>query len=540
MSLKMTAAVVLAVGGAARAQTDLYIGEYNFQESRFSAVRTDGSNARTLFLMPPDRWLVIGATFNTLTGRVLWLDASPSVSILSANTDGSGLATVVNTPGYGRGASLDAQGRVYFSVDPSLMRVNADGSGLVTLFTSTSGSIGMPRVDAVNAHVYIGANGRVLRMNLDGSDVKTIVQGVSTPRTIGLDVAAGYIYWADANTITDFVGRAKLDGSDFKILIDNTPGTSGSSGLVDMVVDPAGGSIYLADDLRDNVRKYPIGGGGFSTVFTSTNERSPSSLVLSTGEPAQAVMDCNANGIPDAVEIAGGAADCDNNGYLDECQASPACPERSFLLDTGSDALDSSGRAVGAPGNWQVFQAFDVPARGAEVLEIGLDGFMTSFITSGPMLTAKLFADNGTMERPNESTVLGTTTLSYRFSTSDVTWVYAPMHVTLSPGRYWLRVEANSPGVVGASANHGFTGIPSLSRGSSGSFMQASRPVAVRIVQTPPCLADFDLSGFVDTDDFDAFVHAFELGTQDADFDGSGFVDTDDFDAFVHAFEAGC
>ncbi len=54
------------------------------------------------------------------------------------------------------------------------------------------------------------------------------------------------------------------------------------------------------------------------------------------------------------------------------------------------------------------------------------------------------------------------------------------------------------------------------------------------------CRADFDGSGFVDTDDFDAFVHAFEAGTDDADFDQSGFVDLDDFVDFVHAFEAGC
>ncbi len=54
------------------------------------------------------------------------------------------------------------------------------------------------------------------------------------------------------------------------------------------------------------------------------------------------------------------------------------------------------------------------------------------------------------------------------------------------------------------------------------------------------CASDFDGSGFVDTEDFDAFVHAFEAGTDDADFDGSGFVDTDDFTAFVLAFEAGC
>ncbi len=51
---------------------------------------------------------------------------------------------------------------------------------------------------------------------------------------------------------------------------------------------------------------------------------------------------------------------------------------------------------------------------------------------------------------------------------------------------------------------------------------------------------DFDGSGSVDSDDFSAFVQAFETGADDADFDGSAFVDTDDFDAFVHAFEAGC
>lgn len=54
------------------------------------------------------------------------------------------------------------------------------------------------------------------------------------------------------------------------------------------------------------------------------------------------------------------------------------------------------------------------------------------------------------------------------------------------------------------------------------------------------CPADFDLSGFVDIEDYTAFVAAFELGTDDADFDGSGFVDIEDFTAFVLAFEAGC
>ncbi|HLO41084.1 MAG TPA: GC-type dockerin domain-anchored protein [Phycisphaerales bacterium] len=57
---------------------------------------------------------------------------------------------------------------------------------------------------------------------------------------------------------------------------------------------------------------------------------------------------------------------------------------------------------------------------------------------------------------------------------------------------------------------------------------------------TAPCPADFDGTGFVDTDDFTAYVTAFEAGEQSADFDGTGFVDTDDFTSFVLAFEAGC
>lgn len=52
--------------------------------------------------------------------------------------------------------------------------------------------------------------------------------------------------------------------------------------------------------------------------------------------------------------------------------------------------------------------------------------------------------------------------------------------------------------------------------------------------------ADFDGSGFVDIEDYIAFVTAFEAGEDIADFDRSGFVDLDDFTAFVASFEAGC
>ncbi len=73
-----------------------------------------------------------------------------------------------------------------------------------------------------------------------------------------------------------------------------------------------------------------------------------------------------------------------------------------------------------------------------------------------------------------------------------------------------------------------------------GGYTDAAGVDSVIISTDAPCPADFDGSGFVDTDDYDFFVITFEAGMDMADFDGSGFVDTDDFDAFVRAFEVGC
>jgi hypothetical protein len=68
--------------------------------------------------------------------------------------------------------------------------------------------------------------------------------------------------------------------------------------------------------------------------------------------------------------------------------------------------------------------------------------------------------------------------------------------------------------------------------------LQEGRRVKLDLV--PPCIADFDRSGFVDLDDFVLFVTVFGDGGDAADVDRSGFVDTDDFTFFVLAFEAGC
>ncbi len=99
--------------------------------------------------------------------------------------------------------------------------------------------------------------------------------------------------------------------------------------------------------------------------------------------------------------------------------------------------------------------------------------------------------------------------------------------IGLKKGTHKLRVEFWE--------NFGGAGL--IARISGGGITKQVIPASMLI---RACGADFDRTGFVDTDDFDAFVVSFEAGEDAADFDRSGFVDTDDFDAFVHAFETGC
>lgn len=55
-----------------------------------------------------------------------------------------------------------------------------------------------------------------------------------------------------------------------------------------------------------------------------------------------------------------------------------------------------------------------------------------------------------------------------------------------------------------------------------------------------PCVADLDLDGNVDLNDFFEFLNAFDVGGADADVDGSGIVDLSDFFAFLNWFDSGC
>lgn len=65
---------------------------------------------------------------------------------------------------------------------------------------------------------------------------------------------------------------------------------------------------------------------------------------------------------------------------------------------------------------------------------------------------------------------------------------------------------------------------------------ETSNPASLRI----RCPGDFNLDGYVNGNDYDAFAGLFEVGDHGADFNHDGYVNGNDFDAFAEHFEAGC
>jgi hypothetical protein len=544
---RLAVLAVAALTPFALAQTQLYIGEYQFQAARMAAVNLDGTNPHQLFALAPSDWLPIGVTFSPATNRLFWMDSGGASDLHSATTSGASPVFIASVPGFARGISLDASGRIYFSTNNMVDRINADGTGLITIYTSpTTDPVGNPRVDATNSHVYVGAAGVIVRMDLSGNNQKTIVRGISQPRAIALDVAEGFIYWIDADTISDYIGRARLDGTDFRVLIDHSPNSVGSSGLSDLIVDPVHNKLYFADELTGQVWSANTDGTNAVPIYTSPAGLSPAALTFDIGEPAQALMDCNGNGMPDDTDIAGGAPDCDNNGRIDTCQTRP-CPARTFLLDQGDNAANNNSRALGAPSQWQIFQPFDVAGAPWHIGEVAVDGFNSNWV-GNPATLIKLFPDNGTGTAPNETTPIATTALNLTFNTNNVNWVYAPLTATLAPARYWIRIEAADPINYSGSINFGFAGLQSKSRGSSGVFTAPASPIALRIIRAPSCgTADFNCDGDVGTDaDIESFF-ACLAGTcppapctNNADFNADGDIGTDaDIEAFFRVLAGG-
>ncbi|MCC6426417.1 MAG: Ig-like domain-containing protein [Phycisphaerales bacterium] len=129
---------------------------------------------------------------------------------------------------------------------------------------------------------------------------------------------------------------------------------------------------------------------------------------------------------------------------------------------------------------------------------------------------------------------------NYAYSAGNFTATLTPT-VPLTGGDYTVTVQDLITGVLGAKRLDGEIANPNSTASlPSGDGLALGSAVWNFSITETGCPSDFDGSGFVDIEDYSAFVQAFELGDESADYDDSGFVDIEDFSAFVQDFEAGC
>ncbi len=482
---------------AAASQTRLIFTEYQYNNPKIKSMNLDGSGVAELFTIPPAEWLPLGCDYDSDGQQVYWTHGSTPGTIRRANLDGSGMQLLVSGLKLPRGMAVDAvNGKMYWVQAPPagnalglLKRANLDGSGIETIYAvdpydPTLSYIGRPTVDPANGYVYFCTGGAIRRVKLDGTGyVQTVVRGVTTVTAIALDVAANQLYFLDANTNSDYVGRADLDDTRFTVLVDNTPGTAGTSGLIDLEVDLPGGKLYWSDELQKAIKRADLAGSAAELLYTSPGSLTPTDMSLDL-RPPQPIMDCNNNQIRDLDDIESGfSQDCNFNGIPDECEDDPCAPP-DFLLDHGSDPSQShrvlSGDAVNG---YEIFQPFDVTESEVTITAVDLDGYTVIYHPTG--FRATIFPDDGTGAFPDESAPIAWTDCQYRFSTNTIAWSRFPIEATLAAGRYWIRLTAQHLDYDGA-ACIGTSGLPSLSRRSNGVLYYSAHSIALRLLGGDP------------------------------------------------------
>ena len=553
-SIRIVGLIPLLAGTAA-AQDKLYFTHYKYNDPKLQVMNLDGSNVQDLFdpnyPFPSADWLPNGLALDEPAGKIYWDHGSTPGRIRRANLDGSNQELLVSGLKISRGVSLDlVDGRMYWAASPAegnagglIQRANLDGSNVETVYYDpdydpTWSKISRPTVDDVNGYVYFGSNGVIKRANLDGPPFgyHTVATGGSTITRIQLDVANNHLYWIDSNTISDALVRVNLDNTGFTVIVDATPNSTESSGLIDVALDLVGGKAYWADEIgTKGIFRANLDGSDIEMIHASPSDYNASGLILNTNTP-QPILDCNGNSIRDKDDVDSGySEDCNGNGIPDECEDNP-CEPPVYLLDQGFDPEGGRRQLGGAPENqrWIIFQPFDVPPEGWNIGALEINGVTWNYHPDG--FTATIFPDDGT-DYPDESQPLASADALLRYA---AVWETLPLSTTLPQGRHWVRLTANGDNVYTASVSVGTSGLNSFSRSGLGNDFFNRPPIALRILPGEICVGDLD--GDDDTDQGDLGILLSDWGCTGGDCVGdlSGDGNTDQVDLGILLADWNC
>src|ERR1700692_2891698 len=109
------------------------------------------------------------------------------------------------------------------------------------------------------------SGGHVVSINPDGSDKKTIVSGQRLPDGVGVDVAAGHIYWTNMGIPSANDGsieRSDLDGGNLATIVP----TGGTFTPKQLQLDKKNGKLYWSDREGMRVMRSNLDGSGIETL----------------------------------------------------------------------------------------------------------------------------------------------------------------------------------------------------------------------------------------------------------------------------------
>lgn len=198
-------------------------------------------------------------------------------------TDGSGLATLVDVGSGLRGLAVDLVGKkLYWSnvYDETISRANLDGSTQEVIVDS---GLSWPRclaIDLGKSELIWGdqVTYELGRSELDGSDYG-LLRTTAFHAGLVIDSAHGKMYWTTDKTMYDGdIVRSNLDGTGLEVVVTGVdkPGS--------LTVDSEGGKLYWTDYVVDVVRRSNLDGSEIEDIYAVGSNRNPRGIALNLDE----------------------------------------------------------------------------------------------------------------------------------------------------------------------------------------------------------------------------------------------------------------
>jgi len=143
-------------------------------------------------------------------------------------------------------------------------------------------------LDLTGGKIYYTTEDEIRRANLDGTDQQTIATGLQGAVALALDLSGGKVYWSDTVIGGSEIVRANLDGTDQEVIVPPSPAVIGV--IPGIGLDVAAGKMYWsynASIMRANLDGsgsevfLPYSNIALNFAFDFTPVPEPSSFVLS-------------------------------------------------------------------------------------------------------------------------------------------------------------------------------------------------------------------------------------------------------------------